>query len=168
MSNVKTPEINYQIYQIGIRILKILNMKNSLGNSEKNYLLEKLIKLIEVSDKKLDIRTKDLIKKIVAKLRLVLNSNLYAIYLEIDKVNNLKICTYQTSMMPKKLEYSEIDNDAFRKIGVEALEKIKTILESLKVAIENADTDEEKLKEFVRSGLFLEILENGLRLQIKI
>ena len=121
-------------------------------------------------------------KNIVMRFRLVLYSNLNSISEEKDKVNNFKSAYDQILNISKKtndekikeseaelLEETKADlglglifSDGIEELGC-FLEKIKKILETLRIAVENADTYEEKLKEFLMNDVFIEILKNGFR-----
>lgn len=187
MSNVKTSKNNKKLYKDLESFYNTITGKDQLGACLYLALFDeeinKLINEIISSDGDLDDRTIELMKKIVIRLRLVLYSNLNSISAEIDKVNNSKIAYDQTLEILKELG----DNDKCEKIKFKIsekikadfgfglgflndieelgcfLEKIKKILESLRIAIENADTYEEKLKEFLMNDVFIEILKNGIR-----
>lgn len=182
MSNAKkskyNPKSNYELKEF----FKTISGDNDLAALYLYGIEENLRKIRESFDDSCHVGDKKLNKDVVERLKIVLISNLNTIYSKIDIVNKYSSANKEISTILEELG----DNDLCRKRKAKSLEKvkadlglglmfadkieevgcffekIKTILESLRVAIENADTDEEKLKEFLGNYVFREILINGL------
>ena len=96
-------------------------------------------------------------------------SNMSTELKKIDLNNDLFI-KREDELLGKLKEYFDVDLrltvDEIRKLGY-LFEQIDKTLKILLILVEDADTDEEKLKWFVMNDLFLEILDDGLKSRIK-
>lgn len=177
---------------IAKEIIEIIYGNRGLENPETIRLIITLEKLIKAFDGNIDVKIKNQLEKIVYMLESVLEANLDVVRWDRTRVKDTLICYAENLKMSEKLEEAGINNaiclerldellektEEFYKLDIKLtegeiiklgylFEGIEESLKSLEAEIDNAKTDEEKLKVFAMSDLFLELLDNRFEKQMK-